>query len=131
MSRVKRIFPVLVLSDRIFSFPIMNRFLDSEFQRLTNTNVLRRNLEIMPLTVLTIDELESLEPYLCDSPFHDHLDKWITRVFRRSKSSPFTEYLRLLSERQVRENEFINNEVKMVSDDMQGYFSSKGMNPQR
>ncbi len=120
MSRVKRIFPVLVFSDRIFSFPIMNWFLDSEFQRLTNTNVLRRNLEIMPLTVLTIDELESLEPYLCDAPFHDHLYKWITQVFKRSKSFPFTEYLRLLSERQVRENEFINNEVKMVSDGMQG-----------
>ena len=109
----------------------MNWYLDSEFQRLMNRKVLCNHLEIMPLTVLTVDELESLEPYLRDAPFHNHLYKWITQVFERSKSFSFTEYLRLLCEGQVRENEFINNEVKKISDDLREYFSSKGINPQR
>ena len=74
IPQVRKIYPVLVLSDRMFSFPFMNRFLDSEFQRLVTYNDLQEHLEIMPLTVLTIENLESLEPYLSDTPFHAHLD---------------------------------------------------------
>ena len=80
IPQVRKIYPVLVLSDRMFSFPFMNRFLDSEFQRLVTYNDLQEHLEIMPLTVLTIENLESLEPYLSDTPFHAHLDDWITAV---------------------------------------------------
>ncbi len=81
ISQVRKIYPVLVLSDRIFSFPFMNRFLDSEFQRFVTFNDLEEHLEIMPLTVLTIEDLENLEPYLSDTPFHVHLDQWITQIF--------------------------------------------------
>ena len=68
IPQVRKIYPVLVLSDRMFSFPFMNRFLDSEFQRLATYNDLQAHLEIMPLTILTIEDLESLEPYLSDTP---------------------------------------------------------------
>ena len=111
MSSVKRIFPVLVLSDRTFSLPFMNRFFDSEFQGFVECSDLRKDLEIMPLTVLTIDNLEDLEPYLRDLPLYAHLDEWI-RVFNNNKSCPFTEYLRSLVRRGPRENSYIEQEFK-------------------
>ena len=87
---VKKIYPVLVISDRIFSLPSLNQFLDSEFQRLVADNDLEDHLKIMPLTVLTIEDLEFLEPYLRDTPFHAHLDKWITHIFKRNDFSRST-----------------------------------------
>ena len=77
ISIVKKIYPVLVLSDRTFSFASMNRLFESEFRRLIRCDVSTIEPEVMPLAVLTIDELENLEPYLRDTPFYSHLDKWI------------------------------------------------------
>ena len=88
ICRVKKIYPVLVLSDRIFSLLSLNWFLNSEFQRFVQPNDLEDYLEIMPLTVLTIEDLEFLEPYLRDTPFHAHLDKWITQFFNRNDFFP-------------------------------------------
>ena len=85
ISQVKKIYPVLVLPDRIFSIPLMNRFLDAEFQRLVKYKDLKDYLEVMPLTVLTIANLESLEPYFSDIPFHARLDQWITQIFNNKK----------------------------------------------
>ena len=68
ISKIKKIYPVLVLSDRIFSVPCMNWFLDLEFQRLLEDIHRMENLDIMPLTVLTIEDLESLEPFLSHAP---------------------------------------------------------------
>ena len=127
ISKVKKIYPVLVLPDRTFSLLWMNWFLDSEFQRLVKRNALKKHLEIMPLTVLTIDNLESLEPYLSDTPLHAHLDKWITQVFYDDTSSPFSEYLRRLREREARQNTFINQELQRIHADMMEYFSSRGL----
>ena len=126
--RVKKIYPVLVLSDRIFSIPLMNWFLDSEFQCFKNCNNLEDHLKIMPLTVLTIEDLEFLEPYLSDTPFHVHLDKWITQFFKHSDSLPFNEYLRSLMEREVRQNTYMKQEFKKFSDSMKAYFSLQGIN---
>ena len=64
----------------------------------------------MPLTVLTIEDLESLEPYLSDTPFHAHLDDWITQFFSINKSFPFNEYLRRLGEREMRHNIYMERE---------------------
>ena len=77
ISKVKKIYPVLILSDRVFGSPCMNWFLNSEFQRFVKNNALQKHLEIMPLTVLTVEELEELEPWLNDTPFYTHLDRWL------------------------------------------------------
>ena len=129
ISQVKRIYPVLILSDFIFSVPLMNRFLDLEFQRFVKYNDLKKHLEIMPLTVLTTDDLESLEPYLKDTPFHAHLDLWIAQIFLDNRSYPFSQYLRFLKEMEgkVRQNEYIEQEIRRVGDDIDGYLSSLGI----
>ena len=128
ICRVKKIYPVLVLSDRIFSLLLLNRFLNSEFQRFVQPNDLEDYLEIMPLTVLTIEDLELLEPYLRDTPFHAHLDKWITQFFNRNDFFPFSQYLRSLMEGEVRQNTYMDREFKKFSDDMKEYFSLRGIN---
>ena len=127
ISQVRKIYPVLVLSDRIFSFPFMNRFLDSEFQRFVTYNDLEEHLEIMPLTVLTIEDLENLEPYLSDIPFHVHLDDWITQIFLDNRSSPFSEYLRKLREREMRHNAYMEQEARQMRANIDEYFSARGV----
>ena len=124
MSGVKRVFPVLVLSDRTFSLPFMNRFLDSEFQGFVEYSDLRKDLEIMPLTVLTIDNVEDLEPYLRDTPLHIHLAKWL-EVFNRNKSYPFSQYLLSLDHK--RENPFMEQEVKQIHVSIKEFFSAHGL----
>ncbi len=127
ISKVKKIYPVLILSDRVFSFPLMNRFLDSEFQRFVKHSNLKKHLEIMPLTVLTIADLESLEPYLSDTPLHVHLYQWMTQIFLDNKSYPFSQYLRLLRKREVRQNRYMEQEIKRMHADMEECFSSWGI----
>ena len=127
ISQVRKIYPVLILSDRIFSFPYMNRFLDSEFTRLVTRNDLKEHLEIVPLTVLTIEDLESLEPYLSDIPFHAHLDDWITQFFSINKSLPFNEYLRRLREREMRHNTYMEHEARQIRANIEQYFSARGV----
>ena len=127
ISQVRKIYPVLVLSDRIFSFPFMNRFLDSDFQRFVTYNDLEEHLEIMPLTVLTIEDLENLEPYLSDTPFHAHLGQWITQIFLDNMSSPFSEYLRRLRENEMRHNTYMEQEARQMLADIGEYFSARGI----
>ena len=124
--KVKKIYPVLVLSDSIFSLPEMNWLLDLEFQRFVQRNDLEDHLDIMPLTVLTIEDLEFLEPYLSDTPFHVHLEKWIQIATRNRQHNgcPFSEYLRRLRDRGVRQNTYIDQEFSKIRDNIKDYFSS-------
>ena len=126
MSTIKTIYPVLVLSDRTFSLLFMNRVFNLEFQRLKQCFLLRRNLEVMPLTVLTIDELEILEPYLRDTPFYAHLDKWL-QVRDSNESYPFTEYLHSLMDKELRENTYIDQKWERIFSEIKAYFSAHGL----
>ena len=102
ISKAKKIYPVLILPDRTFSCLFMNWFLDSEFQRMVKREHLQNHLEIMPLTVLTITDLEFLEPYLSDIPFHVHLDEWIAQ-FKKEPHLGFNVYLNSLMRERRRE----------------------------
>ena len=129
ISKVKKIYSVLVLPDRMFSVPWMNWFLNKEFQRFVNHNKLTKHLEVLPLTVVTIEDLENLEPYLSDVPFHIHLDRWITQFFENNQPFPiqfipFSEYLRSLMEGDARENIHLVQECERIVADMGKYFSS-------
>ena len=58
----------------------------------------------MPLTVLTIDHLEQLEPCLNDTPFYTHLDRWLQQ-FERNPVRGFGEYAYSLHEHTPRETD--------------------------
>ena len=127
ISKVKIIYPVLVLEDPIFSLVYMNWYLNREFKRFVKFNDLRKDWRITCLTVLTIDDLEDLEPYLQDTPLHEHLHKWIPQFIERRKSIPFSEYVRSLSGKETRRNTFRNQEIKRLHTEMQEYFTSRGV----
>ncbi len=122
-SKVKKIYPVLVLSDNIFSTLLMNWFWDKEFKSLKQENILIEHLKIMPLTILTISDIESLEPYLSDNPFHAHLNKWITQ-FQDDDKLSFNAYLHDLMQSDPRDTLFIDNEFERIWRDGQDYFFS-------
>ena len=126
ISGVKKIYPVLVLAEPTFTFPTMSGFLNSEFQRFIKENPEKKELEIMPLTVMTIDEIEDLEPYLCDTPFFAHLDRWLA-VFKRNESYPFSEYLRSLIEGNPRENRCIDQEFSRLHENIMEYITRHGI----
>ena len=127
ISQVKKIYPVLVLSDRIFSGIFMNEFFDSEFRSLVQQSYLMEDLKVMPLTVLTIMDLESLEPYMCDKPLHVHLDKWLDWFEENHRNFGFSAYLPSLVNNNLREHLFMNHEFDRITADAQEYFSSRGI----
>ena len=126
ICKVKKIYPVLVLSDQIFSTILMNWFLDSEFQSLKQQKYLTEDLKVMPLTVLTIMDLESLEPYMIDKPFHAHLDAWLNQ-FKENDATVFRSYLYPLMMSDHRENTFMDQRFGQITSGVQGYFSSRGI----
>ncbi len=127
ISKIKKIYPVLVLPDRLFSFPGMNTFLNAEFQRLVRYNVLKKHLHDLCLTVLTITNLEDLEPYLCDKPFHAHLETWL-QEFEKDEFFSFSQYLWSLRQNEARENSHVDNEFEQIISNMGEYFSSHNLN---
>jgi hypothetical protein len=126
ICKVKKIYPVLVLSDQIFSTILMNWFLDSEFQSLKQQKYLTEDIKVMPLTVLTIMDLESLEPYMIDKPFHAHLDEWLNQ-FKENDATVFRSYLYPLMMSDHRENTFMDQRFGQITSGVQGYYSSRGI----
>ena len=57
---VRSIVPVLVLQDHIFRVPFLNWYLNKRFERSVGKYTLRPGLNICPLTVVPIQELESM-----------------------------------------------------------------------
>ena len=127
ISTIKRIYPVLVLSDRIFSVPCMNWFLNSEFKSMINDNNQQNDMEIMPLTVLTIEDLELLEPYLSNRPFYVYLDEWIAQYNPDKSNRGFSAYLYPLIQRDVREDTFIDQKFNQLMSEVMDYFSARGL----
>ena len=127
VSSMKKIYPVLVLSDRTFSLVLMNQVFNSEFQSLKKYNLHKEEPKIMPLTVLTIDELESLEPYLRDTPFYAHLDTYLDEWNQdrdHNKPYPFSQYLYSLMDKELRENTHIDRECERILSEIKTYFSA-------
>ena len=127
ISKVSKIYPVLILSDRTFSVPMMNRYLDSEFERLMKYTDLKENLDIKPLTVLTIEDLESLEPYLSHTPFHVHLDKWMQWQASGNDKLPFSAYLYSLLQENPPQNTFYDQKFNEIHADLMTYFTERGV----
>lgn len=127
ISKVKKIYPVLVLADHTFSAPCMNSLLDSEFQRVVEGNVLKKGLEIRPLTVLSIANLEQLEPWLTDdTPFSVHLEKWLT-WFKQDDRLGFDQYTYRLHEKNPRKNQHMAETFNQIRDEIKKYLSTLGV----
>ena len=123
ISKVKKIYPVLVLSDRIFSVLCMNWLLNSEFRDMMDGVNLMEHVKIMPLTVLTIEDIELLEPYLSNIPFHVHLNEWIAQFSPEKSALGFSAYLYPLIQRDVHEDTFMDQKYNQLMSNVMDYFS--------
>ena len=103
----------------------MNWFFKSEFERLKKDKTLEKHLNIVPLTVLTIAELEQLEPYLKETPFHIHIDRWLAQ-FDNEDHLGFGAYLQLLETNEYRPHQFMEEQFEQIKTDLQEYFASHG-----
>ena len=127
ISKVKKIYPVLVLSDRIFSVLCMNWLLNSEFRDMMDGVNLMGHVKVMPLTVLTIEDIELLEPYLRNRPFHVHLNEWIAQFNPEKSVRGFSAYLYPLIQSESCEDSFMNQKYNRLMSDVMNYFSSRGL----
>ena len=123
ISKVKRIYPVLLLSDNTFASLYMNWFFKSEFERLKKDKLLMKHLNIVPLTVLTIAELEQLEPYIKETPFQIHIDRWFAQ-FGNQDHLGFGAYLQFLEKNEYCPHEFMEEQFEQIKTDLQVYFTS-------
>ena len=121
ICKIKKIYPVLVLSDRLLSYLFMNQVLNSKFEVEVQKDSSMGHLEVMPLTVLTIMDLELLEPYIHDKPLNARLDEWLNWL----KGNPrigFTAYMHDLINEEQRDNQFMDQGFAQFQSEVQRYF---------
>ena len=127
LSRIRKIYPVLIVLEEIFSAQWMNWYLDWQLQQILKLESIRSNLEVAPLSVLTISDLEYLEPYLTDTPFHKHLDYWNELFQENMKVIAFRSYVYTLRKRDSRNNEFIEQRYDRIRSEMLEFFEQRGL----
>ena len=127
ISQIRKIYPVLIVLDEIFSTQWMNWYLDRQFRLIFKQDSIQSGLKVAPLSVLTSSDLEHLEPYLTDTPFHKHLDNWI-EFYRRNKEIPsFHLYVHTLLNEDLRRNQYMKQQFEEIKSDISQFFSQRGV----
>jgi len=92
-SRVQKIYPVLVVHDSLLHSPLYGEFLASEFCELikpeaitSNGEMIKNNTRILPLILMTIDELENIEGACEHYGIKDFLDDYSNNCADRKVS---------------------------------------------
>jgi hypothetical protein len=63
-EKIRRIFPILITYEHFFNSPFTNYQFNKYFRELIDSPSLRPNIEVMPLTLISIDDLEASQPFL-------------------------------------------------------------------
>ncbi|MGB8951221.1 MAG: hypothetical protein WCC06_00945 [Candidatus Aminicenantales bacterium] len=118
-EKIKRIFPVLIVYDNVLQTPFTNYIFNRNFQNLLNRTSLMDNIEIYPLTVMTIEDFEKSLPFLRDFP--ELIKERIQ--FDPSIDFSFSHFLNIkFSKGQVRIPDFLHSEYHKFSDDIRAFF---------
>jgi hypothetical protein len=66
LSDIKMIYPILIVNENFINSPFTNYILNRNFQSLLNFHSLKKykHLQVLPLTIMTIQELEASIPFL-------------------------------------------------------------------
>lgn len=67
-KKVKRVFPVLVTYENILNAPFTNYFLNKYFQTLLNNSSFENKVDIKPLIIISIGDLEASQPFFNNFP---------------------------------------------------------------
>ena len=126
ISQIRKIYPVLIVLDETLSTSWMNWYLDRQFQIIFKPGSIPSDLEVAPLSVLTIADLEFLEPYLTDTPFHKHLDAWIEFYQQNKKTLTFRSYLHGFRSKDLCRNQFMKQQFDQIKSDISYFFAQRG-----
>jgi hypothetical protein len=75
LSKVKRVFPVIITRDDLGGSHLMSRYLNGKFQKFINRRSFRP-IVICPLFSISAEGLEMLSPYLAHSTLGQILEGW-------------------------------------------------------
>ena len=123
ISKIKKIYPVLIVWDETFSAPLMNWYLDWQLKHILKRSDIPLDLEVAPLSVMTSLDLEYLEPYLTDTRFHKHLDNWI-EFYQQNRAIPtFRLYVPTLRNEDLRRNQYMKQQFDQIKSDISCFFA--------
>ena len=126
ICKIKKIYPVLVISDRLLSYLFMNQVLNSKFEAVVQKENLVGYLEVMPLSVLTIMELELLEPYMQDKSLNARLDEWLDWL-KENPRFGFTAFMHDMINKEQRINQFMDQGFAQFHSEVQRYSLERGI----
>jgi hypothetical protein len=106
-SKAQRIYPVLVVHDELLAAPVYGNFLASEFKELLSPDkelpsgeLVKAHLRIVPLIIVTVDDLENLETSIEHFGFRDLLSAYsqhcpdrLTSLYNFIAASDFKSYI--------------------------------------
>ena len=104
----------------------MNQVLNSKFEDVVHKDRLMHHLQVMPLTVLSIMDLELFEPYIQDKPLNARLDEWLDWREDNPRTG-FTAYMHDLIHREQRNNQFMDQGFDRFYTEGEQYFLSRGL----
>lgn len=108
LNRVRKIYPVMVVQEFALQFGLANYKIRQEFKREIEQRNLRQGITVMPLSLLTVEDIEKVIPYLDDFILPTILDEYIS-----PKQEPLYSFQnvlnRFLNEKRVlhRNNEWV------------------------
>jgi hypothetical protein len=63
------VYPVMICEDELFGFNLISKFIIDEFEKQIDESALRQDLVIKPLSIVTVELLERLLPYIKSRSF--------------------------------------------------------------
>jgi len=118
-EKIKGVFPVLIVYEDVLQTPFTNYYFNRNFQKILNRASLMDNIEIYPLTLMTIEDFEKSLPFLMNLP--GLIKKRI--LFDPSLDFSFSHFLKLkFSKEHVIIPDIIHSEYREFSEEIRGYF---------
>jgi|GEM_PF-2444153 len=121
-EKIKRIFPVLIIYDDVLQTPFTNHIFNRNFQNLLNRSNLKDDIEVYPLTVMTIEDFEKSLPLLRN--FADLIKERLQ--FDDSLDYSFSHFLNMkFSKERIPIPDLLHSEYRKFSQEIKAFFFDK------
>lgn len=115
-GRVEKIYPIIIVQDFAFQIGLANYQLRLEFEREIQKHKYRRGVSIMPLSLLVVEDIEKVIPYLNEISLTAILDEYVSASYDPIYTFQNVLY-RVLRERNIqqRPNEWVLNRRREIN----------------
>jgi hypothetical protein len=116
---VNKVYPVIIAQDHSLTIGLANHIARRQFEKEKQRLKLRAELSIMPLSLLTVEDLEKTIPHLTDFTLLEVLDEYASRD-QTPVHTFINALVRLLIEKRIeqRDNEWILERLGQVKETM-------------